>query len=136
TRFGSIRNSFSDKGIDLAFQVLYKWGNYVMIGNSFNSNGLIDGVYRFSDYHHRWKSSGDEKTTTVPAFTYPKDYNRMAFYQASEVLSIPGRMARLQDVKLSYSLQPLKRQQSNLQMYIYASNLGLLRKQNKKGLNP
>ncbi len=136
TRFGSIRNSFSYKGIDLSFQVLYKWGNYVMIGNSFNSNGLIDGVYRFSDYHQRWKSPGDEKTTTVPAFTYPKDYNRMAFYQASEVLSIPGGMARLQDVKLSYSLQPLKRQQSNLQMYLYASNLGLLWKQNKKGLNP
>jgi len=136
TSFGSIRNSFTYKSLDLSFQILYKWGNYVKIGNSFSSNGLINGSYNFSDYPKMWMSPGDEQHTNVPTFSYPADFNREDFYQASEVLAIKGGMARLQDVKISYSISPFRNQSSNLQVYLYTSNLGLLWKQNLKGLNP
>ena len=136
TFFGSIRNSFTYQGIELSFQVLYKWGNYVKIGDSFDSNGLIMGAFKFSDYAQRWRSPGDEEHTTVPAFAYPLDYNRVTFYQTSELLAIKGGMARLQDLKLSYGFLPFRDRRSELQAYVYVSNLGVIWKQNSRGLNP
>lgn len=137
TRFGSLRNTFSFKSFEISFQILYKWGHYLRQENSFNSDGLIDGAYRFADYEDRWQSAGDEKRTNVPAFVYPHDINRQEFYQRSDVLAIRGGMARLQDLRLSYTLHPFRNNSgSAVQFYLYASNLGLLWRQNGKGLDP
>lgn len=137
TRFGSLRNTVSYRGAELSFQVLYKWGNFVRVNNSFSSNGLISGSYRFSDYASRWQEAGDEGSTDVPRFNYPMNANREDFYQSSEVLAIPGGTVRLQDVRLSYLVRPfIGRRNSALQLYVYASNLGLLWKQNDRELNP
>jgi len=137
TRFGSVKNTISYRDFEFSLQILYKFGYHLKRPNSFNSNGLINSGFRFSDYEDRWLKPGDEKDTNVPKFTYPADLNREEFYQYSTLLAIDGGSIRLQDVRLAYSLNPFKRfSTTNLQVYLYASNLGLLWRKNSVGVDP
>jgi hypothetical protein len=91
------------------------------------------------DYNNRWKKPGDEANTTVPALVYPFSPSRDLFYQNSEINVQKGDHIRLQDISLAYDFNKSKYPHlafTNLQVYFYANNLGVLWKANHKGLDP
>ncbi|COY99339.1 TonB-linked outer membrane protein%2C SusC/RagA family [Mycobacterium tuberculosis] len=137
THYGSLRNTLSFKGFEISFQLLYKLGNYLRRTNSMNSSELIAGRYTFSDYHRRWQRPGDEATTQVPRFVYPRDLNREEFYQHSSVLAYSGSAVRLQDLRVSYAVLPFaSRRKAELQLFLHANNLGIIWRANGEGLDP
>ncbi|MBD1425661.1 SusC/RagA family TonB-linked outer membrane protein [Sphingobacterium arenae] len=137
TRFGSFRHTVSYRNLELSFNILYKFGYYFKRTNSFSSNGLIGGNYRYADYDDRWQHGGDENRTSVPAFQYPINANRESFYQNSSVLALTGSHIRLQDLRFSYAFKPFgSHRASSLQLYTYCSNIALLWKENDQGIDP
>lgn len=138
TIFGSLRNDFAYKGFTLSVNITYKLGYYFRRPSI--DYGALFGAYTGNkDFTRRWKQPGDEKTTSVPSMIYPYDASRDNFYTYSQVLVDNGDHIRLQDLRFSYDLNknalknlPVKK----LQLYFYASNLGILWKANKDGLDP
>lgn len=136
--FGSLRNSFSYKNLSFSFNVIYKF-NYFFRRPALDYSNLFAGGYQMPDFSSRWQQKGDELTTTVPAMVYPVIPFKDAFYAYSEALVEKGDHIRLQDLQLSvviarkkYPKLPFK----NLTINMYASNLGILWRANKKGLDP
>jgi nucleoside-diphosphate-sugar epimerase len=70
---------------------------------------------------------------------YPAVNKRDQFYSLSEASVEKGDLIRLQDVNLNYTFNELhlcKKQLQSVQLYVYASNFGLIWRANKKGLDP
>ncbi|MGN7706827.1 SusC/RagA family TonB-linked outer membrane protein [Chryseobacterium sp. 22543] len=132
--FGSIRNNFAYRGIELSINISYKIGYYFRRG-SFNSSSL---AYQQADYTKRWQQPGDEKITSVPALQYPADSRRDQFYDDSEILVEKGDHIRLQDIQLAYTFPRSNHKLpfTNLRIYGYANNIGILWRANKLGLDP
>ena len=139
TIFGSIRNTISYKRFSLSVNIVYKLGYvYRKSSTSINYQEVI-GSYENSDYSLRWQKPGDELTTTVPSMVYPLNASRNNFYKYSEVLVEKADHIRLQDIRLDYNIDKQvwkKLPMDNLQLYIYANNLGILWKANKSGIDP
>jgi TonB-linked SusC/RagA family outer membrane protein len=138
TSFGSLRNDFSYQRFSLSVNISYELGYFFrrpsVTGNY--ADLLLDPN---SDYTLRWQKPGDEKTTSVPSFIYPSDPNRAMFYEYSNILVQNGDNIRLQDIRLSYDFNVKSWHQNSfnsLQAYVYASNLGILWRANKYGLDP
>jgi TonB-dependent starch-binding outer membrane protein SusC len=139
--FGSVRNILSWKGFSISAMISYK-GNYYFRRSSISYATLLQSAYGHVDFSRRWQKPGDEKITNVPAFVdfdNPQFSNRDIFYRGSSVLVERGDHIRLQDVNLTFDLT--KRQVSRLpfntvQFYFYGTNLGVLWKANKEGIDP
>lgn len=133
--FGGWRNTFSYHHFTFSFNITYKFGYYfrrrtIVYTNLFNSwvgNG---------DFEKRWQKPGDEKHTNVPSMIYPANYYRDYFYWKSEATAEKGDHIRLQDLSLTYDVSVHKHQTPLLHFYLYASNLGILWRANKDGLDP
>lgn len=138
--FGSIRNTITWKNISLSANIIFKLNYYFRKSSiSLNFQDNISGTSVHMDYLKRWQQPGDEMLTSVPALVYPSNNNRNDFYKGSAVLIEKGDHARLQDISLAYTLNKnaLKKLPfDNLQLYLYANNLGLLWKANKEGIDP
>ncbi|SDF45686.1 TonB-linked outer membrane protein, SusC/RagA family [Mucilaginibacter pineti] len=142
TYFGGLNNHFSYKGFDLNVQINYKLGYYFRKPTTNYSQIISNGsAYLIvnQDYNKRWMKSGDEKTTNIPSLIYPFSSTRDQFYQGSDINVEKGDHIRLQDISLSYnfnrSVYP-KLPFSNLQLFMYANNIGILWKANQSGLDP
>lgn len=140
THFGSLVNTFSYKGISLGFSLVYKLGYYFR-KESINYSSLYSSWRGHADYSARWQQPGDEQFTNVPSQIYPAVSNRDFFYEGSEVLVDKADQIRLQYVNLSYTLPAglLNGKLKNLrnpQFYLNATNLGLIWKANRFGLDP
>lgn len=134
--FGNLSNSFSFKGFTLTANILYKLGFYFR-KESLSYDVLFNQHVGSADYANRWKVPGDEKVTTIPSMIYPNNASRDAFYTASEVLVRKGDNIRLQFVNLSYEWQRNKGKTLDyLRFYVVASNLGIIWRANKEGLDP
>jgi len=137
--FGSFRNTFSYKNLEVSLNIAYKFDYYFRRPNVFSgSNAFGSYGYKFADYDKRWQVPGDEFRTNVPALTYPLNTAQNAFYQGSEVLVEKADHIRLQDIRLSYNFRgehskPVLR---NLQVYAYVNNVGILWKATKQPLDP
>lgn len=138
--FGSMLNSFSYRDFSLSFNIVFKF-DWVFRRSTINYANLYQGWGGHSDYTLRWQNPGDEKTTNVPALpvtAFPPDtYN--AAYAFSDALIEKGDLIRLQDIRVSYDLKRSKYHQlpfNSVQFYVYSSNLGLLWRANKKGIDP
>jgi hypothetical protein len=84
----------------------------------------------------RWQKPGDENFTTVPSFIYPNDPLRAQFYAGSAALIAKADHIRLQDVILSYTLNKPNQIVQNIRIFMNVSNLGILWRANKLGLDP
>ncbi len=135
TYFGSIRNSVTYKNFNLSFNIIYKFGYYFR-SNSVDYTKLFGFNGSHQDYNKRWLQPGDESKTYVPSAVYPTNFERESFYAMSSVLVENGDHIRLQDVRLSYDINKQNSRFKNIGIYLYASNLGLIWKANKKGLDP
>lgn len=138
TKFGAWMNTFSYKGFELSANISYRLGYYVrkqpLIYNNLYSGGTIYG-----DYAQRWQQPGDENLTDVPSFPSSQVSNRDTFYNRSSVNVEKGDNIRLQDIRLSYSMNkttvwgiPFQR----LEIYSYANNLGILWKKSDSYKDP
>lgn len=139
--FGSLINTFSWNNISLSVNVGYKFGYYFK-KSILSYTQLINSGIGHKDYAKRWQKSGDELITNVPSFLYPSNSNnqrRDNFYSNAEINILKADHIRLQYINLSYSIisstnnsMPFK----DIQVYINASNLGILWKANNEGLDP
>ena len=137
--FGALRNTFSWKAWSLSLNLTYKLG-YFFRRTSISPNyvDVIQGMAH-ADYAQRWQQPGDEHHTSVPALVYPADVNRSNFYRYAEVLVAPADHIRLQDIRLAYTTGNPNTNRlpfSQLQVYLYVSNLGILWRANEQGLDP
>ncbi|MGX5687403.1 SusC/RagA family TonB-linked outer membrane protein [Arcticibacter tournemirensis] len=136
TSFGSLRNTFTFKGLELSCLISYRLGYYFR-RNSLNASTSYSDLYRYADYEKRWQQPGDELHTSVPSLVYPGNLLRGSLYTYSDFLVEKGDNIRLQDVRLSYTLAPRHRKAfKSLTLFTYASNLGILWRANKQGLDP
>ncbi|WP_153800872.1 SusC/RagA family TonB-linked outer membrane protein [Foetidibacter luteolus] len=135
--YGSLINNFSYKGITISFSLSYRLG-YFFKKNTLSYSSLFNQGVTHPDYSSRWKQSGDELRTTVPSMTYPLwDSYRDDFYAGASVNVLKGDHVRLQDIRISYDIdRPLRAKIRHAQVYLYASNLGILWRANKEGLDP
>jgi len=138
TVYGNLSNSFNWKGITLSANITYKFGYYFM-KQSINYGSLFSQYNGNADFANRWQKPGDEKSTTIPAMIYPNNSNRDNFYNSSEILVRKGDHIRLQFVTLSYDLSKNNFKKfpfDNIQVYVNASNLGIIWRANKDGIDP
>ncbi len=136
--FGGMNNRFNYKQFDFAFNISYKF-DYYFKRNSVSYSNLITRWIGNNDYVNRWQKTGDEANTSIPSFIYPVDNNRDAFYNGAEVLVEKGDHIRLQDISLSYELDRsilTRLPFSRIKFHLYANNMGVLWRANKKGLDP
>lgn len=139
THFGNLMNTFSYKNFEFSINILYK-GGYYFRRPSLEYSALFNGGYSGQgDYSERWQKSGDEQNTNVPSMSYPENPLRDQFYKYSEALVEKGDHIRLKDIRLGYSLNNRNGKRypfSNLQIYTYINNIGILWRANNKGIDP
>lgn len=135
--FGSVRNTFTYKGISVAANLVYKLGYYFR-RNSINYGALYAGSYSHWDYYKRWQNPGDELKTHVPSLqTLPTSTSRDSFYANSAILVEKGDHIRLQDISVSYDLKFKNNAYLKLiQLYGNISNVGILWRANDQGIDP
>ena len=138
TMFGSFSNTVGYGPFLLTIGITYKFGYYFR-RESINYASLFSTWNGHGDYYKRWKKQGDELHTDVPSITYPLPGSRDDFYSNSDILVVKGDHIRLQYINASYNLIqnlhiriPFK----NLQIYGNASNLGILWRANREGIDP
>ncbi|MEA5403009.1 SusC/RagA family TonB-linked outer membrane protein [Arcicella sp. DC2W] len=133
--FGSIRNTFTWKGLTASVNLVYKTG-YNFRRTSINYSNLINYGGGHLDYEARWKSPGDELQTSVPAVTLTANTTRDNIYLSNETLIENGSHLRLKDINLSYKLSAPKLGLSNVSVFMYVNNVGILWRANQVGLDP
>lgn len=138
TVFGSLGNDFSWKGFRLSIRLTFKMGYYFR-RSSINYSNLAEQRIGHSDYTKRWMKPGDELVTDVPSMVYPLVQGRDSFYEGAEVNVSRGDHIRLQYINLNYTL-PNRRSDGrgikNMQVYLNMSNLGVIWRLNKHGIDP
>ncbi|SFU01834.1 TonB-linked outer membrane protein, SusC/RagA family [Algoriphagus locisalis] len=136
--FGSIRNTFSWKGLELSANISFRLGYYYRRA-SVSYRNIYSGSFEHGDYDKRWQTAGDELLTQVPSMPEVANTFRDSFYLCSEALIAKGDHIRLQDVRLAYSFREGRLSGSlirNLSVYTYANNLGIIWKATKDELDP
>jgi TonB-linked SusC/RagA family outer membrane protein len=138
TVYGSLGNTLSWKNLSLTARLTYKFG-YVFRRNTIGYGSLFEAGEGHSDFAKRWQKPGDEKSTDIPSMIYPNSSARDLFFSGSEAFVEKGDHIRLQYISLSYDLKketfrslPFR----SVQVYLNASNLGILWRANKLGLDP
>jgi hypothetical protein len=138
TYFGSLRNTFNWKQLELSFNITWKWGHYFR-RNSINYYYLFNTQVGHPDYEKRWQKPGDEKITNVPSMVYPANLARDNLYTYSDILVEKGDHIRLQDIQVSYSLNKSGYKALPVQairIYLYANNIGIIWRANHYGIDP
>ncbi len=133
--FGSLINTFGYKGISLSVNLIYKLGYYFQKA-ALSYSGLINYGAGTRDYDKRWMRPGDELKTNVPSFVYPVDGSRDGFYALSEATVLKADNIRIQYINLSWLLPFKNSNFQNIELYINASNLGIIWRANKENLDP
>ncbi|RBQ02198.1 SusC/RagA family TonB-linked outer membrane protein [Pedobacter miscanthi] len=134
--FGSLMNTLRFKGFGISANISYRLGYYFK-RNSVGYTSILMGQGGNMDFALRWQHPGDEAFTQVPRLPESASTNRDNMYLLSNVLVERGDHVRLQDVRLSYDLEASKVSfLRSAQVYVYASNLGIIWRANKKGIDP
>jgi TonB-dependent starch-binding outer membrane protein SusC len=138
TFFGNLANTFAFKGISLDIGIRYSFGYYFR-KNTINYNSVFQLARPHADYNDRWQATGDENETTIPSLSYPFSNQRDEFYRHSSVNILKADNIRLEYLRLNFNfpnsiLQKLPFR--GIQVYGVLTNLGLIWKANKEGLDP
>lgn len=132
---GAFRNTFSFKGFSLSANIAAKLGYYFRRKGLSYNNLFTNGVGH-SDFSKRWQHTGDEQNTNVPSLIYPNDPLRDQFYLGSSALVEKADHIRLQDIILTYTLNRPSWKMKNMKIFTNASNLGIIWRANKQGIDP
>jgi len=135
--FGSVINTFGWKGISLSINMNYKLG-YQVRKPALSYSQLVSNGIGNKEFAMRWQKPGDEAFTTVPAFIYPSNGARDAFYAASTANIMPGDHIRLDYIRLAYTFTTAtwKFPFRNLEVYTGLQNVGILWKANTHHYDP
>lgn len=136
--FGSLLNTITWKNFTFSANVMFKFGYYYH-RSSISYVNLFNNWLGHKDYEKRWMKPGDEVHTNVPSISLTAPSSRDIAYNSSSALVSKRDHIRLQDMQLAYSLNqqnfrslPVR----GLTFTMYATNLGILWKANKDGLDP
>ena len=133
--FGSLINSFTYKRVSLSINLLYKLGYYFQ-KPPLSYSALINYGAGNKDFEKRWMKPGDELKTNVPSFIYPNNDSRDNFYQLAEINVLKADNIRIQYINLSWLLPFKNKVLGNIELYVNASNLGIIWRANKENLDP
>jgi TonB-linked SusC/RagA family outer membrane protein len=137
--FGNLGNTIRWKNLSLTGRVSFKFGHYFRRG-SLNYSDLFKGKFENSEeFNRRWMKPGDELFTNVPSLTYPLSSSRSSFYNGAEINVARADNIRLSYITLAYEFSRIEWKKmpfESAQVYINASNLGVLWRANKWGLDP
>lgn len=134
--FGAIRNSVGYKNIHLSFNISFK-ADYVFRRTTIGYTGLFNSWTGHKDFLSRWQNPGDEQFTSIPSMPAGNVANRDLVYVGSTELIENGNHIRFQDLSLSYMFANTQRINiSSARLFLYANNLGIIWRANKKGLDP
>jgi TonB-dependent starch-binding outer membrane protein SusC len=133
--YGSLINTFSYKGVSLSVNLIYKLGYYFQ-KPSLSYSALINYGAGNKDYDKRWMKPGDELKTNIPSFIYPNDDSRESFYTLSEATVLKADNVRIQYINLSWIIPLKNKSVQNIELYVNASNLGIIWRANKENLDP
>ena len=135
--FGSVMNTVSYGRLSLSANITYKFGYYFR-RSSISYSSLINNWIGNVDFDKRWQKPGDELKTNVPSLSLDDDGNRDAAFVNSSILVDRGDNIRLKDLQASYTLNFRNSHFifRDITIYGYASNLGILWRANKDGLDP
>ncbi|MGV3528114.1 MAG: SusC/RagA family TonB-linked outer membrane protein [Flavisolibacter sp.] len=131
---GSVNNTISWKGWSLSALVSFSAGNY-LLRESVQYAQLFSQYLTHADYARRWQKPGDEAITNVPSLVYPANSNRDIFYAVSEALVEKADYVKLQNLHLGFRPQA-SGWMRNISFYAVATNLGILWRANKHGIDP
>ena len=137
--FGNFMNNFDYKNFRISLNITYKFGNYFRRNSISYTDLFFNQDQGNIDYNLRWQKPGDEKITNVPSVLYPPDQNRDDLYKYSNILVEKGDNIRLQDIRLGYSFSKQVFQKlpfQNIELYSYFSNIGIIWRANKSGIDP
>ncbi|WP_165499777.1 SusC/RagA family TonB-linked outer membrane protein [Pedobacter frigidisoli] len=137
TVFGSLINTIGWKKFEFSFNLTFK-GGYYFRRNSLNNTNLYNNAYNSTDYANRWMKVGDEFNTYVPSLVYPAIINRTNLFTYSDKLVERGDHLRFKDVRIGYTLNNPHNHLGihQLSFFGYASNLGIIWRANKYGIDP
>jgi TonB-linked SusC/RagA family outer membrane protein len=140
--YGAFRNTFTYGGFSVSANIQYKLGYYfrrpqsrvISYSQLFSVTGSIQG----EEYAQRWQIPGDEQRTNVPSAVYSSmSTNRDNFYYFSSINVLKADHIRLQEINLSYLFPAgFSRVIKNPRIYANVTNLGILWRANKLGIDP
>ena len=136
---GLLRNTFTYGAFSLSATIAFKLDYYYRRTTiDYNAMAIGNG---HTDYNLRWQQPGDEAFTQVPAFTYPLNSTRDAFYGNTHLLVERADHIRIQDVRLSFSPKPgtskiSKWLPGQTELFAYGSNLGILWRAGTSRIDP
>jgi TonB-linked SusC/RagA family outer membrane protein len=137
--FGNVINHVMYKGLYIEVNLSFKAGHYyrrpgLYYANVLNMRALGHGTAEIAD---RWREPGGENFTNVPALKYPASLGDN-IYSVSEVLVEKADNLRLQYVNLGYDIKRyrIKGQMIPIRVNFNMTNIGVLWRANKSGLDP
>ena len=136
--FGGFFNTFSYKGLSLYVGITYKLGYIFQKPTISQQAGGRNSYYEINeDMAKRWRETGDEAITDVPRIG--TSANSFVRYRGADIHIEKGDQIRLRDVSLTYELPNKwlnKLMISSASVGFSATNLGLIWKKNKVGIDP
>lgn len=131
--FGNMTNTLSYHNFSLNFSLVYYLGHYSR-KDRYDSEGYSSGFQNI--YNNRWRNSGDEAITQVPAVE--KVSNSGSYYTYGSANVFDASNIRLKYVSLQYNLpknvlRTLRMQEIALR--IQAENLGFIWRADKSGID-
>ena len=136
--YGNFMNTLSYKGLSLSANLTFKLGYYFR-KSTVSYTDLYSRGKTHIDYILRWQKPGDEAFTNIPSLTYPAVANRDIFFAGTGANVRKGGHLRFQDARIGYDLDRSKWKKlpaPGIRLYVYASNLGIIWRENKEGLDP
>lgn len=139
TVFGGVTLNVRWKNFTLYSLFTYQFGGHFMRPtlNNYITSSYAKWDNLTSDIADRWREPGDELKTNVPAIT--SDYIAVNRYKYSDINVEKSDYLRWRTVSLTYSFSPSlisKIGISGANLGVSMSNIGLLWKSNKAGIDP
>lgn len=145
TSYGGITNTLSYNNFSLKIGIVYKYGNKIRLNDAFSPT-YTDYDSFSKELVNRWRASGDEKKTTVPAILARQNYQNLAgdnayvLYNKSSERVARGDFIRLKDISLSYKFSKKHIELLGLNsasIKLLANNVALLYSDSKlRGIDP
>jgi TonB-dependent starch-binding outer membrane protein SusC len=135
---GSIINTLAYKGFELSVNLDIRLGYYFQRPTLSYSSLFYNGLGS-SDFDKRWQKPGDELITSVPSLVYtdyPQFSQRDQFYGNAEINVLKADNMRIRYINISYSPRSKNQFLKHAQIFANISNLGIIWRANKEGLDP
>lgn len=132
---GSLRNTLRFKSLE--FSAIFEWKNgFYYKRNSIDYSRLFSTGAMHNDYLNRWKTSGDELKTTVPALPEQANPIQDALYNGSLIMFEKGDFVRLTDLTVRYAVPVNSTWIRNFRLFFQTRNVGILWRSSNQKLDP